>query len=94
VKKGRNSKFSTKVVGFLLGYDSNTRVYRVFNKSSGLIEVFNGVVFDETTGSQREQVNLDELDVEEAPTTALRNMVCGDVRPQKPQGQDQCSSST
>jgi transposase InsO family protein len=38
VKKGRNSKFAPKAVeGFLLGYDSNTRAYRVFNKSSGLV---------------------------------------------------------
>jgi hypothetical protein len=35
VKKGRHSKFAPKVVeGFLLGYDSNTKVYRVFNISS------------------------------------------------------------
>jgi hypothetical protein len=31
-------------------------------------------VFDETNGSQVEQVNLDELDDEEAPCVALRNM--------------------
>jgi hypothetical protein len=30
VKKGRHSKFAPKVVeGFLLGYDSNTKAYRV-----------------------------------------------------------------
>jgi hypothetical protein len=40
IKRGRSSKFSPKVVeGFLLGYDSNTRAYRVFNKSTGLVEV-------------------------------------------------------
>jgi hypothetical protein len=33
VKKGRHSKFASKAVeGFLLGYDSNTKAYRVFNK--------------------------------------------------------------
>jgi transposase InsO family protein len=33
VKKGRHSKFAPKAVeGFLLGYDSNTKAYRVFNK--------------------------------------------------------------
>jgi transposase InsO family protein len=38
IKRGRNSKFAPKVVeGFLLGYDSNTRAYRVFNKSTGLV---------------------------------------------------------
>jgi hypothetical protein len=47
VKKGRHSKFAPEVVeGFLLGYDSNTKAYRVFNKSSGLVEVSSDVVFD------------------------------------------------
>jgi hypothetical protein len=36
-------------------------------------------VFDETNGSQVEQVDLDELDDEEAPCVALRNMSIGDV---------------
>jgi hypothetical protein len=37
VKKGRHSKFAPKAVeGFLLRYDSNTKAYRVFNKSSWL----------------------------------------------------------
>jgi hypothetical protein len=54
------------VEGFLLGYDSNTRAYRVFNKSTGLVEVSCDIVFDETNGSQVEQVDLDELDDEEA----------------------------
>jgi hypothetical protein len=53
VKRGRKSKFAPKTVeGFLLGYDSNRRAYRVFNKSSGLVEVSCDVVFDETNGSQ------------------------------------------
>jgi transposase InsO family protein len=35
IKRGRKSKFAPKAVeGVLLGYDSNTRAYRVFNKSS------------------------------------------------------------
>jgi hypothetical protein len=54
-------------------------------------------VFDETNGSQVEQVDLDELDDEEAPCVALRNMSIGDVCPKEseepPQAQDQQSSS-
>jgi transposase InsO family protein len=66
VKRGRKSKFVPKVVeGFLLGYDSDTRAYRVFNKSTGLVEVSCDIVFNETNGSQVEQVDLDELDDEE-----------------------------
>jgi hypothetical protein len=98
VKRGRKSKFAPKAVeGFLLGYDSNTRAYRVFNKSTGLVEVSCDIVFDETNGSQVEQVDLDELDDEEAPCVALRNMSIGDVCPKESeeptQAQDQPSSS-
>jgi hypothetical protein len=98
IKRGRKSKFAPKVVeGFLLGYDSNTRAYRVFNKSTGLVEVSCDIVFDETNGSQVEQVDLDELDDEEASCVALRNMSIGDVCPKESkeptQVQDQPSSS-
>jgi hypothetical protein len=99
VKRGRKSKFAPKAVeGFLLGYDSNTRAYRVFNKSSGLVEVSCDIAFDETNGSQVEQVDLDEIGDEEAPCVALRNMSIGDVCPKEseepPHAQDQPSSST
>jgi hypothetical protein len=54
-------------------------------------------VFDETNGSQVEQVDLGELDDEEAPCVALRNMSIGDVCPKEseepPRAQDQPSSS-
>jgi hypothetical protein len=98
VKRGRKTKFAPKAVeGFLHGYDSNTRAYRVFNKSTGLVEVSCDIVFDETNVSQVEQVDLDELDDEEAPCVALRNMSIGDVCPKEskepPQAQDQPSSS-
>jgi hypothetical protein len=98
IKRGRKSKFAPKAVEFfLLGYDSNTRAYKVFNKSTGLVEVSCDIVFDETNGSQVEQVDLDELDDEEAPCVALRNMSIGDVCPKESkeptQAQDQPSSS-
>jgi hypothetical protein len=73
------------------------QAYRVFNKSTGLVEVSYDIVFDETNGSQVEQVDLDELDDEEAPCVALRNMSIGDVCPKESkeptQAQDQPSSS-
>jgi hypothetical protein len=54
-------------------------------------------VFDETNGSQVEQVDLDELDDEEAPCVTLRNMSIEDVCPKESeepiQAQDQPSSS-
>ena len=76
----------------------NTRAYRVFNKSTGLVEVSCDIVFDATNGSQEEQVDLDEIGDEEAPCIALRNMSIGDVCPKEseepPKAQDQPSSST
>jgi hypothetical protein len=54
-------------------------------------------VFDETNGSQVEQVDLDELNDEKAPCVVLRNMSIGDVCPKEseepPQAQDQPSFS-
>jgi hypothetical protein len=54
VKRGKHSKFAPKAVkGFLLGYDSNTKTYMVFNKYSRLVEVTSDVLFDETNGFPR-----------------------------------------
>jgi hypothetical protein len=54
-KRSKSSKFVPKVYGgFLLGYDSNSRAYHVFNKDSGCVETTCDVVFDETNGSQME----------------------------------------
>jgi hypothetical protein len=98
IERGRKSKFAPKVVeDFLLGYASNIRAYRVFNKSTRLVEVSCDIVFDDTNDAQVEQVDLHELDDEEAPCVALRNMSIGDVCPKEseepPQAQDQPSSS-
>jgi hypothetical protein len=68
VKRGRKYKFAPKAVeGFLLGYDSNTRAYRVFNKSTGLVEVSCDIVFDESNGSQVEQVDYNNPGVTQSP---------------------------
>jgi hypothetical protein len=66
----------------LLGYDSNSRAYHVFNKDSGCIETTCDAVFDETNVSQVEQYDLDIVDDEQAPCEALQKMAIGDVRPQ------------
>jgi hypothetical protein len=54
-------------------------------------------MFDETNGSQVEQVDLDELDDEEASCVALRNISIGDVCPKESEesrnAQDQPSTS-
>jgi hypothetical protein len=53
-KRSKSSKFAPKVYeGFLLGYDSNSHAYHVFNVTTGCIETTCDVVFDETNGSQK-----------------------------------------
>ena len=47
--------------GFLLGYSSNSKAYRVYNKTHGIVEEAYDVEFDETNGSHNEQENLDDV---------------------------------
>jgi hypothetical protein len=87
----------------LTGKKANVSYFRVFGSKCfilvkrGRVEVSCDIVFDETNGSQVEQVDLDELDDEEAPCVALRNISIGDVCPKEsketPHAQDQPSSS-
>jgi hypothetical protein len=82
-KRSKSSKFAPTVYeGFILGYDSNSHAYRVFNNDSGCVETTCDTVFDETNGSQVKQYDLDIIDDEEAPCDALQRMVIGEVRPQ------------
>jgi hypothetical protein len=92
-KRSKSSKFAPKTYEcVLLGYDSNSRAYYVFNVTTGCVETTCDVVFDETNGSQKEQVDLDLVDDEEAPCDALQRMMIGDVRPQDPSNQPQETS--
>jgi hypothetical protein len=71
-KRSKSSKFAPKVYeGFLLGYDSNSHAYRVFNVTTYCIKTTCDTVFDETNDSQKKQVNLDLVEDEEAPCDAL-----------------------
>jgi len=56
LKKGtRLSKFEKKCdEGFLLGYFTTSKAYRVWNFASGTLEEVHDVEFDETNGSQEE----------------------------------------
>jgi hypothetical protein len=76
----------------MLGYDSNSRVYCVFNKDSGCVKIMYDAVFDETNGSQVEQYDLDDVDDEEEPCDAMRTMPISDVRSQEV-NQNQLSSN-
>jgi hypothetical protein len=93
LKRSKSSKFAPKVYeGFMLGYDSNSHVYRAFNKDSDYFETTSDGVLDETNDSQVEQYDLDDVDYEEASCDALRTMAIGDVRPQQ-ENEDQPSSN-
>jgi hypothetical protein len=62
-KMSKSSKFAHKVYeGFLLGYDSNSCTYRVFNVTTSCVETTCDAVFDETNGSQKDQVDLNLVD--------------------------------
>ena len=70
-KKPKSPKFTPKTdEGFLLSYASNAHGYRVFNKTSGCVEVACDVTFEESNGSQVEQVDLNDTR-EEPPCQAI-----------------------
>ena len=47
--------------GFLLGYSTTSKAYRVWNLVSGTLEEVHDVKFDETKGSQDENENLEDV---------------------------------
>jgi hypothetical protein len=88
-KKPKSSKFAPKVdEGIFLGYASNAHGYRVLNKTSDCVEVTCDLTFDESNGSQIEQV--DELRVgKEVPAEkAIKKMAIGEVKPQEEDDED------
>jgi hypothetical protein len=83
-KKSKSSKVDE---GFLLGYGTNEHAYRVFNKTTGCVEVTVDVTFDESNGSQVEQVNKNPVDEEEPPSLSIMRMGLGEVRPREVEAQ-------
>jgi hypothetical protein len=78
-KGSRLSKFQSKCdEGFLLGYSSNSKAYRVYNKSKGFVEEAYDVQFDETMSSQDEKENLDDVRGEEL-SKAMKTMAIWDI---------------
>jgi hypothetical protein len=60
---------------------------------TGCVETTCDVVFDETNGSQKEQIDLNLVDDKEVPCDALQRMAIGDMRPQDPNDLPQEHSS-
>jgi transposase InsO family protein len=81
LKKGtRLGKFDSRCdEGFLLGYSTTSKAYRVWNNASGLVEEVHDVQFDETNGSQDEEDNIDDVSGPQL-VEAMKNMDIGDIR--------------
>jgi hypothetical protein len=73
----------------MLCYGTNEHGYRVFNKTTGLIEITIDVTFDETDGSQKEQVNVEIVGNEEAPHKAIKKLAIGEIKPIEVQDEDE-----
>jgi hypothetical protein len=82
LKKGtRLGKFDKKCdEGFLVGYSTTSKAYRVWNNTSGVLEEVHDVEFDETNGSQDEEENLEDVRGSQL-VDAMKNMDIGDIRP-------------
>jgi hypothetical protein len=77
------SKFEKKCdEGFLLGYFTTSKAYRVWNLISGTLEEVYDVEFDETKGFQEEDENLDDVRGTQL-VNAMKNMDVGDIRPRE-----------
>jgi hypothetical protein len=82
-KGSRLSKFEKKCdEGFLLGYSSNSKAYRVFNKTHGIIEEAYDVEFDETNGSQDESDNIDDVGGTQLKN-AMKTMAICEIKPKE-----------
>jgi hypothetical protein len=67
--------------GFLIGYGTNEHAYCVFNKTTGCVEATVDVKFDESSGSQREQVSVNLVDDEDPPSVSIFRIETGEVMP-------------
>ena len=81
LKKGtRLSKFKKKCdEGFLLGYSTTSKIYRVWNLAIGTLEEVHDVDFDETNGSRDEYENQDDVRGTHL-ANAMKNMDIDDLR--------------
>jgi hypothetical protein len=79
-KRHHLGKFQRRCdIGYLLGYSSKSKAYRVFNHATGVVEETYDVEFDETNGSQGALENLD--DVGDKPLrVAMKNMPIGAIK--------------
>jgi hypothetical protein len=72
---------------YLSRYNSGWFCHSVFNKTFGCVEVACDVTFDESNGSQGEQVD-DVVGMEESPSKAIKKLATGEIKPQEQEDQD------
>ena len=81
-------------IGFLVGYSSKSKAYRVFNHATGLVEETYDVEFDKSNSFQGTYENLDDVG-DEPLREAMKNILVGDIKPKDDvQVIDQPSSSS
>ena len=68
--------------GFLLGYSTTSKAYRVWNLASGTLEEVHDVEFDETKGSQVENENLKDVRGIQL-LNVMKNMDIDELRPRR-----------
>jgi hypothetical protein len=79
----RLSKFEKKYdEGFLLGYSTTSKAYKVLNLASATLEEVHNVEFDETNGSQEEDENPDDVRGTQL-ANIMKNMDIGGIRPRE-----------
>ena len=61
-------------IGFLVGYSSKSKAYRVFNHATGLVQEIYNVEFDESNSSQGAHENLDNVG-DEPLREAIKNIL-------------------
>jgi hypothetical protein len=69
-------------IGFLVGYASNSKAYRVFNNATSFAEETYDVEFNESNGSQREGISCDDVS-DGSLRDVMKNMAIGDIKPKE-----------
>ncbi|KAK1695084.1 hypothetical protein QYE76_011781, partial [Lolium multiflorum] len=88
--KGKLGKFEIRTIeGIFVGYAENSHAYRYYNRSTGAIEVSCDVVFLEDNGSQVEQVVPCVAGNDDDPSSAIKHMGIGHIRPMEVHNDDQ-----
>ncbi|KAK1650330.1 hypothetical protein QYE76_068135 [Lolium multiflorum] len=88
--KGKLGKFETRTIeGIFVGYAENSHAYRYYNRSTGTIKVSCDVVFLEDNGSQVEQVVPCVAGNNDDPSSAIKHMGIGHIRPMEVHNDDQ-----